>query len=116
MTPSLQDYGLNNSGTSCTGSTYDSTANYLKQGRDYFVNTPKPGYVKYTYPHPLRGGSVTPPPPPPPGISCDLNSDGSVNVLDVQRCVNQALGVSRRAQTATSTAMVLVMFLMCRKW
>ena len=31
---------------------------------------------------------------PPPGISCDLNSDGSVNVLDVQRCVNQALGVA----------------------
>ena len=40
------------------------------------------------------GTNTTPPPPPPTGTSCDLNGDGSVNVLDVQRCVNQALGVA----------------------
>src|SRR5262249_36714430 len=28
--------------------------NYLVQGRDYFVNVPKPGYAPYTYPHPLH--------------------------------------------------------------
>ena len=52
-------------------------------------------YTPYVYPHPLQGGTVPPPPPPPPtgGKSCDLNGDGSLNVLDVQLCVNQALGV-----------------------
>jgi hypothetical protein len=28
---------------------------YLKEGRDYFNDTCKPGYVPYTYPHPLTG-------------------------------------------------------------
>jgi hypothetical protein len=27
---------------------------YVKPGRDYIVGKPKPGYVKFTYPHPLR--------------------------------------------------------------
>lgn len=35
----------------------DSTPSYVVGGRDYIVGTPKPGYVKYTYPHPLRGGN-----------------------------------------------------------
>ena len=40
------------------------------------------------------GNSPPPPPPPPPTTkSCDLNSDGSTNVVDVQLCVNQALGI-----------------------
>ena len=32
-------------------------ANHVVSGRDYFNNgtTPKPGYVPYTYPHPLAG-------------------------------------------------------------
>jgi hypothetical protein len=29
-------------------------SNYVRAGRDYIVGTPKPGYEKYTYPHPLR--------------------------------------------------------------
>jgi hypothetical protein len=90
MTPAVSDYGLNNAGTSCSGSTYDTTANYLKAGRDYILNTPKPGYVKYTYPHPLRGGAVVTPPP----SACDVNSDGTTNVSDVQLIVNQAIGVA----------------------
>jgi hypothetical protein len=32
----------------------------LKEGRDYFNNTPMPGYTPYTYPHPLTRG--LPPP------------------------------------------------------
>jgi hypothetical protein len=45
---------------------------YLQKGRDYFVDSgPKPGFTKFTYPHPLRGGGPTPTPaptatPPPP--------------------------------------------------
>ena len=45
---------------SCTGSTYDTSANYIVSGRDYFANTQKPGYTKYTYPHPLRAGTTGP--------------------------------------------------------
>jgi hypothetical protein len=30
---------------------------FIKEGRDYYVNTPKPGYAPYTYPHPLRLGN-----------------------------------------------------------
>jgi hypothetical protein len=37
----------------------DNPNDYIQAGRDYFVGTAKPGYQKYTYPHPLR--SVTPP-------------------------------------------------------
>jgi hypothetical protein len=39
----------------------------------------------------LQGGVVVPPPPA-VNSSCDLNSDGKVNVLDVQLATNQALG------------------------
>ena len=30
----------------------------------------------------------------PPGVSCDVNGDGSVNIIDVQLMINQALGMS----------------------
>lgn len=29
-------------------------SNYVHAGRDYIMSKPKPGYAKYTYPHPLR--------------------------------------------------------------
>jgi len=32
---------------------------YLQNGRDYFSNVVKPGYVPYTYPHPLRAAGST---------------------------------------------------------
>lgn len=44
--------------------------NYLKEGRDYFVGKPKPGYTPYVYPHPLHvaygGGNPNPTPTPTP--------------------------------------------------
>ena len=48
-TPSIStsDYG----GNECSNP--DHSSNYIRAGRDYFVGTPKPGYAKYTYPHPL---------------------------------------------------------------
>lgn len=46
------DYG----GSECTNP--DASASYIVAGRDYFLNTPKPGYSKYTYPHPLRTSST----------------------------------------------------------
>jgi hypothetical protein len=61
-------YAWNNTGFSGIG-TYDggsgiSDANYLKSGRDYFDNTPRPQYTAYTYPHPLIGGAAAPPAAP----------------------------------------------------
>ena len=39
---------------------------WIQSGRDYFLNQgAKPGYVEYTYPHPLQGGG---PPPPSPDL------------------------------------------------
>lgn len=41
---------------------------HIKLGRDYFNDTPKPGYAPYAYPHPLAsgsGGGTTPKPNPP---------------------------------------------------
>jgi hypothetical protein len=38
--------------------------------------------------------SGSPPPPPPSGSACDVNSDGTTNVVDVQQEVNQALGTT----------------------
>jgi hypothetical protein len=42
----------------------DSTADYVLPGRDYFLDGgAKPGYEKFTYPHPLRQSGVLPAPP-----------------------------------------------------
>lgn len=63
------------------------TQSYIVQNRDFFMTGPKPGYTSYPYPHPLQGAA-------PPTSDCDVNSDGSTNVSDIQLCVNQAIGMS----------------------
>ncbi len=50
----------------------DTTSNYLKAGRDYIVGVAKPGYTKYTYPHPLRGATAG----SPPGVPTNLRIVG----------------------------------------
>jgi hypothetical protein len=46
------DYG----GTAC-GTTPPSSSTFLQPGRDYFNDgTAKPGWTRYTYPHPARAG------------------------------------------------------------
>jgi hypothetical protein len=40
-----------------------SVTTFIQRGRDYYVDTPKPGYTPYVYPHPLAGGGATLPPP-----------------------------------------------------
>jgi hypothetical protein len=37
----------------------DQSSNYIRQGYDYFDNSPKPGYVPLVYPHPLVASGVT---------------------------------------------------------
>jgi hypothetical protein len=46
--PRIVDYSPNECG--CTA---PSATTYIVRGRDYFVDTPKPNYSPYTYPHPL---------------------------------------------------------------
>ncbi len=46
----LQEYAPNECGSGA-----DLVADYIKSDRDYKLQA-KPGYTKYTYPHPLRGG------------------------------------------------------------
>ena len=59
--PSTSDYSPNECGSSAP-----STSSFVQSGRDYIVGTAKPGYSKYTYPHPLRSGSQTTPVPAAP--------------------------------------------------
>jgi hypothetical protein len=55
------DYG-NVSSDSCSvtrAGTPDLVAKYIVAGRDYVDGTAKPGYARFTYPHPLRPGAIT---------------------------------------------------------
>lgn len=52
--PGLSDYSPNECGASAP-----TVSQFIQSGRDYVVGTPKPGYTKYTYPHPLTQRSVT---------------------------------------------------------
>jgi hypothetical protein len=65
FTPTISDYE-NTQSDSCSGAPtgYDKSSNYLVSGRDYFTGTVKPGYVKFAYPHPIRGGGATVPTAP----------------------------------------------------
>ena len=57
---------------------------FFQWGRDAVnTNTPKPGYVAYTYPHPLAGGTGTPPPPPPPGDTTAPSIPSNLSVSPV---------------------------------
>ena len=46
--PGVLDYSPNE----CSA-TADSATTYVQKNREYYTNTPKPGYTPYTYPHPL---------------------------------------------------------------
>jgi hypothetical protein len=53
--------------TSATCGTTYSTDGFFKRNRDYFIDSgAKPGYVSYTYPHPLRQSSGSAPAAPAP--------------------------------------------------
>jgi len=58
--PSILEYSPNECGRDAP-----SAAAYIVLGRDYFVNTRKPGYTPYTYPHPL---TLDEGPPDPKGM------------------------------------------------
>ncbi|MFA5810231.1 MAG: Ig-like domain-containing protein, partial [Thermoleophilia bacterium] len=54
-----------------------SMTNHLQDGRDFFSNTQKPGYITYTYPHPLQGGTSSSSDTTPPSVSISSPSLGS---------------------------------------
>jgi hypothetical protein len=54
----------------------DSAVDYIVEGREYYHNAgAKPGYTKYTYPHPLRSGES---PPPASSTPSPLGNRGSI--------------------------------------
>jgi hypothetical protein len=78
-------------------------SDHIKEGRDYFTDTPRPGYTPYTYPHPMTTSGFTgddptkplpppatpaptvpqnPTPPPVTPTTGDFNRDGLVNSVD----------------------------------
>lgn len=81
---SISDHGCDNP------SIYD----HIQEGRDYFNDTPRPGYVPYVYPHPIIQLDVLP-------LTADLNNDGNIDVLDVQLCANVILGIERNPEIIT---------------
>ncbi len=99
----------------CTGS--DDPALYIVAGRDYFNNnTAKPGYVKYTYPHPLRaalgGGGDVIAPSVPTGLSAGSITSTSATISWSASTDNVAVtgydvyraGVFRASTASTSLA------------
>lgn len=50
----------NHEGGAITLSIANNSGGWIQADRDYFNNTAMPGYVPYTYPHPLRNDSVAP--------------------------------------------------------
>jgi hypothetical protein len=60
--PWVAGYGWSVPTSDCPSQTKPFST-WMQAGRDYFTNTPKPGYTPYTYPHPLTGGIATVPAP-----------------------------------------------------
>jgi hypothetical protein len=68
-------------------------ANYIQAGRDYKLE-PKPGYVKYTYPHPLRTALTQSPP-----ISTARSSTTAVAPKKLQKYWKRAKLIGRKKTT-----------------
>jgi PKD repeat protein len=66
FSPTTEGYDCS-SGDACANcATQPPISTFLQSGRDFIVGTARPGYVPYTYPHPLRaaaGGGTTNQPP-----------------------------------------------------
>jgi hypothetical protein len=61
-------WGNTRNGTASEADNGVPKASFIQVGRDY-IQSAKPGYTPYAYPHPLTGGSLAPAPtsgPPPP--------------------------------------------------
>lgn len=84
-----------------TGGKFSPTHAVMQENRDYFANTPKPGYVPFIYPHPLVADS-----PMPPSPSAWTMAALSVNGTEVANGpigteLNYALAVPRNQKAKT---------------
>jgi hypothetical protein len=78
------------------GGNWDSSNGTSNDGALYkcaTANTWSLYYTPYPYPHPLTQGADTGTGTG-TGSACDLNADGSTNIVDVQLCVNQATAIT----------------------
>lgn len=82
-----QNVGTNEGDLSCPGSF--TTDNFFHLNRDYFLNNTgsstagaKPGWTRYTYPHPLHSGTMpdTTPPPAPTSPSLTVVSSSALTL------------------------------------
>jgi hypothetical protein len=55
-------YGLDDYSPNECASNAPATSSFVVDGREIITGVPRPNYVAYTYPHPLRGGTPTPTP------------------------------------------------------
>ena len=50
------------------GSSHANADRHIVQGRDFFNDTPRPGYTPFPYPHPLQSGDPVPTPAAPTNL------------------------------------------------
>lgn len=58
--PGIADYNPDECGNNA------QTTDFIQPNRDFYLGVAKPGYVKFSYPHPLRSAAATPTAPPAP--------------------------------------------------
>ena len=88
---STYDFHLKTTDTVLKDQGVSSVSTIFNTDRDGVIRPQGPAWDIGAYEY-ASGG--VPPPPPPPGSACDVNADGTTNIVDVQQCVNQSLGVA----------------------
>jgi hypothetical protein len=58
--PGVEDYGCGSANVCPNCSSQPLGSSFVQSGRDYITNTAKPGYAKFTYPHPLANTGSKP--------------------------------------------------------
>jgi len=61
-------YQWGNNFTGITSPLISTSTTHAQANRDWYDNTPKPGYIPFTYPHPLVGASTSSPPTAPTNL------------------------------------------------
>ncbi len=83
--------------------TSHTTAEFFKRDRDYFLNAgAKPGWTRYTYPHPITTGAITPPIPPVIPPTGPLTKFGETAVLPSTGLLNACVLIGQPATLAIS--------------
>ena len=88
------NYIWNNTVNGVISNGVSSTPSSVVEGRDFYNGIKRPGYVAYSYPHPLAGGSGAPPPPPPPSDTTAPTVTITSKPASVINVTNASIGFS----------------------